>query len=47
MITPDDEIQARAVMMLAVYENLGRLQYALRGKGLLDNTFFMFFRDNG
>jgi arylsulfatase A-like enzyme len=46
-ITPDEEIQARAEMMLAVDENLGRLQDALREKGLLDNTLIMFMSDNG
>jgi N-acetylglucosamine-6-sulfatase len=46
-ITSDEEIEARAEMMLAVDENLGRLQDALREKGLLENTMFVFMSDNG
>jgi arylsulfatase A-like enzyme len=44
---PDEEIQARAEMMLSVDENLGRLQDALRQKRLLENTMFVFMSDNG
>ncbi|HXV40695.1 MAG TPA: sulfatase-like hydrolase/transferase [Steroidobacteraceae bacterium] len=46
-ITPDEEIQARAEMMLAVDENAGRLVDALRSKNLLENTMIMFMSDNG
>lgn len=46
-ITPDEEIQARAEMMLAVDENAGRLVDALREKGLHDNTMVIFMSDNG
>jgi N-acetylglucosamine-6-sulfatase len=46
-ITPDEEIQARAEMMLAVDENAGRLVDALREKAQLDNTLFIFMSDNG
>jgi N-acetylglucosamine-6-sulfatase len=46
-ITPDEEIQARAEMMLAVDENAGRLVDALREKRLLENTMILFMSDNG
>jgi N-acetylglucosamine-6-sulfatase len=46
-ITPDEEIQARAEMMLAVDENVGRLVDALREKALLDDTMIVFMSDNG
>lgn len=46
-ITPDEEIQARAEMMLAVDENAGRLVDALREKALLENTMIIFMSDNG
>src|SRR5262245_2018522 len=40
-------IQARAEMMLAVDEGLGRLRAALDEKGLFENTLFVFMSDNG
>ncbi|HKQ13926.1 MAG TPA: sulfatase/phosphatase domain-containing protein, partial [Steroidobacteraceae bacterium] len=40
-------IQARAEMMLAVDEGLGRLRAALEEKKLLENTLFVFMSDNG
>ena len=40
-------IQARAEMMLAVDEGLGRLRAALEEKGLFENTLFVFMSDNG
>src|SRR5262245_25510939 len=40
-------IQARAEMMLAVDEGLGRLRAALEEKGLYDDTLFVFMSDNG
>jgi N-acetylglucosamine-6-sulfatase len=46
-ITSDEEIQARAEMMLAVDESTGRLVDALREKGLLENTLIIFMSDNG
>ena len=46
-ITSDDEIQARAEMMLGVDESTGRLVDALREKGLLENTLIIFMSDNG
>src|SRR5688500_4782299 len=43
----DTTIQARAEMMLAVDEGLGRLRCALEEKSLLENTLFVFMSDNG
>lgn len=40
-------IQARAEMMLAVDDGLGRLRAALEERGLLENTLFVFMSDNG
>ena len=40
-------IQARAEMMLAVDEGVGRLCAALEEKALLENTLFVFMSDNG
>jgi arylsulfatase A-like enzyme len=40
-------IQARAEMMLAVDEGVGRLRAALEEKGLFENTLFVFMSDNG
>jgi arylsulfatase A-like enzyme len=40
-------IQARAEMMLAVDDGVGRLCAALEEKGLLENTLFVFMSDNG
>jgi arylsulfatase A-like enzyme len=40
-------IQARAEMMLAVDDGVGRLRAALEQKGLLENTLFVFMSDNG
>jgi N-acetylglucosamine-6-sulfatase len=40
-------IQARAEMMLAVDDGVGRLHAALAEKGLLENTLFVFMSDNG
>lgn len=46
-ITSDEEIQARAEMMLAVDESVGRLVDALRETAQLDNTLVIFLSDNG
>jgi arylsulfatase A-like enzyme len=46
-VTSDEEIQARAEMMLAVDEGLGRLVEALRSSGQLENTMITFMSDNG
>jgi arylsulfatase A-like enzyme len=46
-VTSDEEIQARAEMMLAVDEGLGRLVEALRSSGQLENTMIVFMSDNG
>lgn len=40
-------IQARAEMMLAVDDGVGRLRAALEEKALLENTLFVFMSDNG
>jgi len=45
--TTDEAIQARAEMMLAVDEGVGRLVEALRSQSLLENTLFVFMSDNG
>jgi arylsulfatase A-like enzyme len=43
----EETIQARAEMMLAVDEGVGRLRAALEEKALLENTLFVFMSDNG
>lgn len=43
----DETIQARAEMMLAVDEGVGRMVAALEENGLRENTVFIFMSDNG
>ncbi len=43
----DETIQARAEMMLAVDEGVGRLVDALERRRALENTLFVFMSDNG
>ena len=43
----ESTIQARAEMMLAIDESVGRLAAALEEKALLENTLFVFMSDNG
>jgi N-acetylglucosamine-6-sulfatase len=43
----DETIQARAEMMLAVDEGVGRFVAALEEKKLFENTLFIFMSDNG
>jgi N-acetylglucosamine-6-sulfatase len=43
----DATIQARAEMMLAVDESVGRIVHALEQRGSMDRTLFVFMSDNG
>ena len=43
----EETIQARAEMMLAVDESLGRIVTALEERGVLDDTLIVFMSDNG
>ena len=45
--TKEAEIRARAEMLMAVDESLGKLYNVLKGKGELDNTVIVFTSDHG
>ncbi len=45
--TPDDQIQGRLEMLLAVDDSLGRILAALEKHGTLDNTVVIFTSDHG